>query len=364
MASHPNTRIATIALSRGANEVAIEAPAVTPNLRRRGDRVTSRLMSAALAAVLLLLTVAVAMPTRAQSPNRIYRLGHLAPTTASEQLSRELLVPELAKLGFVEGRNLVVEWRVGDSGAQPGHMRDLLAARPDAIVAVGPAAIAAGAATRTVPIVGFGADAVELGLAASFARPGGNVTGVVILAGELDAKRLDLLRDALPGRRRVAALLSSTSPTSRTSEREMRAVAASAAIELLAFNVATAADYKAAFAAMRAAGVEALVIGASPQFFNDMKILAALALEVRLPTICEWAINAQDGCLIGYGPDRAALRRRNADQVARIFRGTAPGDIPIELPTVFELAINLKIAHALDLELPPALVTRADEVIE
>jgi putative tryptophan/tyrosine transport system substrate-binding protein len=324
----------------------------------------SRLMPAALAAVLLLLSVAVATTASAQTPNRVYRLGHLAPAAAAEQLSRELMMPELAKLGFVEGRNLVVEWRVGDAAAQPDQMRELLAGRPDAIVAIASAVIAASAATRTVPIVGFGTDPVELGLAASLARPGGNVTGVVILAGELDAKRLDLLHDALPGRRRVAALLSSTAPASRTSERDMRVVAASAGIELLAFSVAAAADYPAAFAAMRTAGAEMLVISASPQFFNDMKILTALALEVRLPTICEFAINAHDGCLIGYGPNRPALRRRNADQVARIFRGVAPGEIPIELPTIFELVVNGKVARALGLDLPAALLARADEVIE
>jgi putative tryptophan/tyrosine transport system substrate-binding protein len=257
-----------------------------------------------------------------------------------------------------------VDWRIGDAAAQAGQARELLIAHPDAIVALGPAVIAAGAATRTVPIVGFGTDTVEIGLAASFARPGGNVTGIVILGGELDAKRLDLLRDALPGTRRVAALLSSTAPASRWSERDMRVVAASTATDLLVFSVASAADYPAAFAAMREAGAQALVIGASPRLNNDMPSLAALALEARLPTICEWARSAHEGCLIGYGPERLALLRRNADQLARIFRGVAPGEIPIEQPTVFELAVNLKVARTLEIDLPAALVTRADEVIE
>jgi len=323
-----------------------------------------RWMPAALAAVLLLLTVAVATTAHAQTPSRVYRLGHLAASALGEQLSRDMIMPELARLGFVEGRNLVIEWRVGDAAAQPGQARELAAARPDAIIAMGPAVIAASAATRTVPIVGFGTDTVELGLAASYARLGGNVTGVVILGGELDAKRLDRLRDAIPGRRRVAALISSTAPASRWSERDMRVVASRAAIDLLVFNVAAAGDYPAAFAAMRAAGAEALVISASPQLNNDMKSLAALALEARLPTICEWAINARDGCLIGYGPDPAALRRRSADQLARIFRGVAPGEIPIELPTIFELVVNGKVARALGLELPAAILARADEVIE
>jgi putative ABC transport system substrate-binding protein len=241
-------------------------------------------------------------------------------------------------------------------------MQELLAARPDAIVAVGAAIAVAGAATRTVPIVAFGSNPVELGLAAGFARPGGNVTGVVILTVELDAKRLELLQQAVPGRRRVAALLSSTRPVS--SEAELRVAAERAGVELLPFAVASPADYPAAFAAMRAAKAEALAIGAASEFYRDAGILAALALEARLPTVCEWADMARDGCLIGYGPSRTALRLRIADQIARIFRGAAPGDLPIEQPTLFEFAVNLKVAKALGIELPAAILARADEVIE
>ncbi len=320
---------------------------------------------AAVALAALVLISAGLTPARAQSPERVYRLGHLAMTEEAVTSVRLYLLPELARLGFVEGRNLVFDARTGAVGDLPGLMRELLAARPDAIVTIGPATRVAGAATRTVPIVSSGSDPVELGLAASLARPGGNVTGITLLVWELDAKRLDLLREAVPGRRRVAVLFPSTSPNRQASEREMRGVAASVGIDLLDFTVAAAVDYPAAFAAMRAAGAQALVIGAAPQFSaGDMPILAALALEARLPTICEWARNVRDGCLLGYGPDFAALRRRMADQVARIFRGAAPRDIPIELPTLFEFAVNLKVAKALGLTLPPAIIARADEVIE
>ncbi len=322
---------------------------------------------AAVALAALVLISAGSAPARAQSPERIYRLGHLAVTEESVAGNRRSLLPELARLGFVEGRNLVFDARTGAVGDLPGLMRELLAARPDAIVTIGPATRVAGAATRTVPIVSSGSDPVELGLAASLARPGGNVTGITLLVWELDAKRLDLLREAVPGRRRVAVLFASAASNQQrqASEREMRGVAANAGIDLLDFTVAAAVDYPAAFAAMRAAGAQALVIGAAPQFSaGDMPILAALALEARLPTICEWARNVRDGCLLGYGPDFAALRRRMADQVARIFRGAAPRDIPIELPTLFEFAVNLKVAKALGLTLPPAIIARADEVIE
>lgn len=274
-----------------------------------------------------------------------------------------LTLPVLAKLGFVEGRNLVFDARVGEPDAQPGLMRELLAARPDAVIAIGPASIAlAGAATRTVPIVAFGADPIELGLAQSYARPGGNVTGVVILVRELEVKRLSILHEAVPDRRRIAALISAAGNT--VSEPALRAAAAGLGVELLAFPVAAPADYPAAFAAMRAAGALALVISATPEFFRDRKQLAALALEARLPTVCEWAEMAHAGCLIGYGPNRAALRKRMADQIAQIFRGVAPGDIAIERPTVFELAVNQKIARSLDLAIPLAVLAQADDVID
>lgn len=300
---------------------------------------------------------------RAQAPNRVFRLGHLGNSTLGEALTREITLPELAKFGFVEGRNLVFDARIGEPGAMPKIAAELLTAKPDAIVAVGPAPLAAaGAATRTIPIICFGADPVDLGLAASYARPGGNVTGVVILAPELDGKRLSVLRDMVPDRRRVAALLLATG--NRGSEPAMRKAAERLGIELLTFTVATPADYQAAFAAMRAQGAQALVIGAAPEFQRDGKVLAALALESRLPTVCEWADMARNGCLIGYGPSRAALRKRMADQIAQVFRGVAPGVIPVEQPTIFEFAVNRGVAKSLDLDIPVALLTSADEVID
>jgi putative ABC transport system substrate-binding protein len=309
--------------------------------------------------------VAATRPVGAQSPGRVYRLGHLSNSALSESLTREIALPELAKLGFIVGRNLVFDGRVGERDAQPGLMRELLAAGPDAVIAIGPAALAAAsAATRTVPIITFGFDPVELGVAQSYARPGGNVTGVVILASELEVKRLSILREAVPDRRRVAVLASSSSPATTVGEAAMRKAAVALGVELLAFSVAAPADYPVVFAAMRAAGAQAVVISANPEFFRDGKQLAALALEARLPTVCEWAEMAQAGCLIGYGPNRAALRKRMAAQIALIFRGTAAADVAIELPTVFEFAVNQKIAKSLDLSIPAGVLLRADEVIE
>jgi len=213
-----------------------------------------------------------------------------------------------------------------------------------------------------VPIVVLGSELVELGLAASYAQPRGNVTGVVVLTRELDAKRLSLLLEAVPDRRRVAALIPQAG--SEGFEVSLRKAAAGLGVELLVFAVATPGDYPAAFEAMRAQGAQALVIAAAPEFQRDGRQLAGLALEARLPTVCEWANMAHAGCLIGYGANFTAVRKRMADQIAQIFRGVAPGDIPIERPTAFEFALNLRIAKTLDLILPSAVLTRADEVIE
>ena len=304
-----------------------------------------------------------AQPAFAQVAGRVYRLGHLADSPVSEKLTRELALPELARLGFAEGRNLVFDSRVARPDALAGSMRELLAAQPDAVVAVGPAAAAAaGAATRTVPLVLFGVDPVSMGLARGHARPGGNVTGVAILADQLEGKRLSLLHEALPGRRRVAVLLSKTG--NPVSEPSLKKAAPGLGVELLLFTVAEPADYKGAFAAMRTAGAEALVIAATSEFNRDAEQLARLALETRLPTVCEWADMARQGCMLGYGPNRPALRKRLAALVATVLRGTAPGEVAIELPAVFDFAVNQKVAKALGVNIPFTVVADANEVIE
>jgi putative tryptophan/tyrosine transport system substrate-binding protein len=210
----------------------------------------------------------------------------------------------------------------------------------------------------------FGTDPVRLGFAESLAHPGGNITGISILAGELDGKRLDLLHSALPQARRIGALMQRNSPDRQTSEQEMRKVAAQLCLELRLFDVVGRDDYPAAFAAMREAGAEALLIMATPQFFGDAALLANLAREARLPTMCEWAEMARSGCLLGYGPDIVDLRRRTANYVARVLRGAPPSEIPIEQPTRFAFAVNLGTAQALGVVLPSFVLFQADEVLE
>jgi putative tryptophan/tyrosine transport system substrate-binding protein len=253
------------------------------------------------------LLILIGSSTFVTAAERIYRLGQLALSTESLEVTRRATLPELAKLGFSEGRNIVMDQRAGDRAAMPSLARALVDGKPDAIIAVGIDAIrAVQEATRTVPIIAFGPDLVRAGLAASHARPGGNITGVTIFAVELDGKRLDILREAAPAARRVAALMLRSMPGRDFSEneQEMRTVALSTGLELLVFEAAGPDDYGVAIEAMRSAGAQALIIHANPIFYRDAAMLAGLALEAGLPTICEWADMAKSGCLIGYGPSR------------------------------------------------------------
>jgi putative ABC transport system substrate-binding protein len=209
----------------------------------------------------------------------------------------------------------------------------------------------------------IGEDPIEKGLANSFARPGGNVTGVAMLAAEGDGKRASLLHDFVPAARRFA-ILTGRPPRHAEGAEEARRVARKLGLETDAFYADEPADYVPAFAGMRAARSEALIIISAPDFFRDAALLSRLALEAGLPTVCEWASMAQDGCLLGYGPNWLLLWRRPAEYVARILRGEEPGELPIEQPTLFEFAINLKTAKALGLTIPEASLLRADQVIE
>lgn len=300
----------------------------------------------------------------AQEPGKVYRLAGLGTNARFIEWTRAITLPELAKQGFVEGRNLALDMRIGSNEELPGLARELIALKPHVILAESTITIrAARDATSTVPIVmAFADDPVRDGFVASLARPGGNLTGVAVLAAALNAKRLQVLHEAIPAARRMAVVVNSDrlEPT----EREMRPVAASAGIDLLILEVASADNFPAAFSAMRAAGVEALVMGGGPLFSFHAAQLAELAREAGLPTICEWRESAQRGCLIGYGADLSEMRRRAADYVTKILRGAAPGELPVEGPTRFEFTINMKTARALAVEFPATLLARADEVIE
>lgn len=305
-------------------------------------------------------------PDPAVQQAKTFRLGHLAPSAESEQLAREFMLPALAKLGFTEGRNLIFDGRVGRGPDLPTLAREIVEARPTVIIAVGPPALHAARATSTsIPIVLFGDDPTLKGAANMLSAPTENVTGVSLMTVELHGKRLEFLHRAVPGARRVAALL--RSPWTETEEektRILRAAAGQMGLEIEIFTAAGPAEFASAFAAMRRAGSEALVIGSYPGFVGEAPLLAAQAMESGLPTVCPWADGARSGCLLGYSAKREALLVRLAHLVARILLGASPADLPVELPAEIELAVNLKTARTLGLTIPDAVLARADEIIE
>ena len=302
----------------------------------------------------------------AQEPDRVYRMAVISPSEAAVELIRNLQLPELARLGFVVGRNLTLTTHAGVPARMPELAREAIATKPDVVVAVSTVAIlAVKEASPTVPIVMsfIGEDPVAKGLADSLARPGGSATGVAMLAAQMDGKRASLLHEFVPAARRIA-ILTGRPPRHAEGAKEAQSVGKELGLETDVFYADEPADYGAAFAGMRTARSEALVIISAPDFFRDAALLSRLATEAGLPTVCEWASMARDGCLIGYGPNFAALWRRPADYVARILRGAKPGELPIEQPTLFEFAINLKTAKALGLTIPHSQLVLADEVIE
>jgi putative ABC transport system substrate-binding protein len=321
----------------------------------------------------LLLSVLVfpllSTPVLAQAPERVWRVGLLTPIRPVVDAFRQFTLPELARLGFVEGRNLALEIRSaeGDYERLPALARELVEAKPDVIIAAASttAIRAARAATSTIPIVmAFaGEDPIAAGWVQSYARPGGNVTGLVMLSPELEGKRLQILQEAFPLRRRIAVLFL---PRARNSpnERSIQAAAERIGLEVLPFYAAGPEEYETAFAAIRSANAEAIAVMSNPVFMADAARLSRLALEIGLPMICEFREMIEKGCLIGYGPKFPDLRRRTAVFVARILQGAPAGELPLEEPTAFELMINLKTAKALGIEIPVSLLARADEVFE
>ena len=305
-------------------------------------------------------------PASAQFAGRTYRLAVISPSASSATDIRDLVFPELAKLGFVEGRNLAISIHVGTVADMSNLGRAAVALNPDVVIAATNAGVRAILEhSRSVPIVmAFaGEDPVATGLAKSLAKPGGSVTGLTNQSTELDGKHVAQLHEAVPTVRRMA-ILAVPPPRHVDSIAEMKRVGQVIGLEMQAFYAYAEAGYGSAFAAMRDFRADAVAIASAPEYVRDGAILARLALDAGLPTIGEAASMARDGCLLGYGVDRSVFRRRAADFVARILRGTPPGDIPIEQPTVFEFAVNLKTAAALGLTIPTTILVRADEVIE
>jgi putative ABC transport system substrate-binding protein len=322
-----------------------------------------RLARSIFVAVIFALLAGAPPPAAAQG--KTYRLAVFSISVVSVENTRTMTLPMLEKFGFVAGRNLEIVSRVGSPDRMPALMREILAAKPDVILAVGGEAIqAARTATASVPIVIFGPDPVQLGVTENISRPGGNVTGILILATQLDAKRLTLLHEAVPPGRRLAALINPTSPNREPSERLMRAAAAAAGIDLSLFYAAGPSSYGTAFAAMRNAGIGGVAITANPEYFRDTAEILRLAHQARLATVCQWNEMAAAGCMLSYGPNLTRMRERAAYYIARIFEGVKPSDLPIEQPSQVEMAVNLTTARLLGIAVPQSLLVRAEHVIE
>lgn len=314
--------------------------------------------------LLICAMLAVLSPTYAEAAERIWRVGVLSITDPS--VVHSVILPYLAKHGFVEGRNLVVDVRTGPEEKMPEIARALVGGRPDAILALSDWALhAARAATSTIPIIvsPMGADPVSAGVAESWAHPGGNVTGVSLIAPELEIKRLALLREALPSVHRVA-VLSNHRTIVEAGILPLRKAAAEAGLELVEFWVVGPEDYSTAFGAMRGAGAEALLIVPTPETGRDTGQLATLALKSGLPTIGGFRESAKGGFLIGYGPSLRELGQQAAGYVERILKGEQAGELPFQGPTHLDFAINMRTAKTLGLTIPPSLLVGADEVIE
>lgn len=303
----------------------------------------------------------------AQAPARSARIAIVSPGQLTIDLNRAALRMELGRAGFVEGRNLqIIGYSAeGDIGKIPGIAAAAVAQRPDVIIAVSnPVALAIRALDQATPIVmSFaGSDPVADRLAASLARPGGSVTGIVMLSEELDLKRIELAREAFPRSGRLGFLAGTSYPADRVAR--LSAAAQALGIELLTVRAQGPDSYPSAFRRLGELGVAALVISSSPGFHAEAANLAQHARQASLPTVCELRSMAEAGCLLSLGVQDGELRRRVAAYVLRILRGEAPGNLPMDRAERFELVVNARAARPFGLELPVLVLARAELVIE
>ena len=308
-------------------------------------------------------------PAHAQQAGKVYRIGFLTPG------SLELFKPFLAAfrqglhaLGYVEGKNIIIEQRfaAGRANRLPALAAELVQLKIDIFVVHGTMATqVANKATRTIPIVfPVAADPVGTGLIASLARPGGNLTGLSDFHGALAPKRLELLKEMAPSASRIAVLWNPDSASNVRQLRDLQAAASTLGVSLLPLAVKKPEDLERAFAAMRRESPDALNIFGNFLMAISRHKIAAFALKHRLPAIFTVRIFPETGGLMSYGTDFKDLYRRAAGFVDKILKGAMPADLPVELPTKFELVINLKTAKAIGITVPQSILLRADEVIE
>ena len=299
------------------------------------------------------------LAARAQVTGRHYRVAMLSPQRAPQSFFEEL-----GQAGFVEGRNLAIDGRgIGAAAVSYEAVAvELTKAGPDVFMVAGPeAARAAQKATRHIPIVALADDLLESKLVSSMSHPDGNTTGVAMFAFQLDVKRLELLHEALPGARRIAVL------ADHEPIRNIRALESAARgfdIEIVPFSARSEEEIIGAIAAMKATPVEAVNVLASPILWGERSLIHDRLDRHRLPAIWQWPEAAELGGLIAYGPGLSGIFGQCARLVAKLLRGSKVIDVPVEQPTGFELTINLRTAKRLGIEIPPALLSRADTTLE
>jgi putative ABC transport system substrate-binding protein len=307
---------------------------------------------------------------QAQPAGKMYRLVIVYPVGPVEKIAEPVLLPELRRLGYIEGQNLVVERRAG-SGRREGYpdlAREVVALKPDIIFATsGWVAQALRAITTAIPIVTITSEPVVLGLATSLPRPGGNITGFTVDPGtEVVGKRLELVKEVVPSATRVA-FLSTKQAWDGMWGRVMREAAERTGATSIAATVGDPigeSEYRRAFAVMATERAQALVVSDHAEGIVNRPLIVELAAQARLPAIYAYRVFVEAGGLMAYGIDQVDLRRQVAGYIDRILKGARPAELPFQQPTKFELVINLKTAKALGLTIPHTLLLRADEVIE
>jgi putative tryptophan/tyrosine transport system substrate-binding protein len=299
---------------------------------------------------------------RAQQPGRTYRVGALLFFSAADP-SRISLMEGLATMGFVEGRNLVVDQRSLDPQQFAAMARRFAADKFDLLVAGGPAIKAAQAASSTIPIVGLADDMVQEGYVESLANRTGNTTGVSILATELDTKRLEILMELLPRAKRLA-ILADARLLKPAQVEKFEAAARQKVVALSFVRVEKPEEIEPGLQAAQAAGAEGVNILGSPLLFSNRQKMFAVTTTLRLPTVYQWPEGATEGALLAYGPRYNETFRQWGRMAGKVLQGTKPSALPVEQPSKFELAVNMKTARALGVAIPPSILSRADDVIE
>jgi putative tryptophan/tyrosine transport system substrate-binding protein len=322
---------------------------------------------AALAVALAVGILAVPLASEPQQGTKVWRIGYLGFAYPTEARDLEAFRQRLRDLGYVEGKNLLIESRSAESSVErlPAQAAELVGLNVDVIVARGNQTIVAlKRATQTIPIVMISAsDPVGTGLVSSLAHPGGNVTGLSSLAEGPSAKALEILTQTVPGMARVGVLMAPNAPTHPTYVREIKTAGQRIGITILGVEARGRDEVERAFAALTKARAQGLIVLPSPVTVAHQTQIVELAAKHRLPAIYPWLEFTESGGLMAYSTNRTEMYRRSATFVDKILKGAKPADLPIEQPTTFELVINLKTAKALGLTIPPSLLLRADQVI-